>query len=82
MLKTYKEFAARLDGIVNERASKADRIRNVIALAQGAITKREIVEKCPDISVITVSVALKRLCDEGYICKTGNGRSAAYVRIE
>lgn len=82
VLKTYKEFAARLDGIVNERASKADRIRNVIAAAQGAITKREIVEKCPDISVITVSVALKRLCDEGYICKTGNGRSAAYVRIE
>jgi len=81
VLKTYKEFAARLNGIVNERASKADRIRNVIAAAQGAITKREIVEKCPDISVITVSVALKRLCDEGFICKTGNGRSAAYVRI-
>ena len=82
VLKTYKEFAARLDGLVNERASKSDRIRNVIAAAQGAITKREIVERCPDISVITVSIALKRLCDEGYICKTGNGRSAAYVRIE
>ncbi|MBR1870323.1 MAG: hypothetical protein IJ802_00665 [Kiritimatiellae bacterium] len=80
--KTYKEFASRLDGIVNERASKSDRIRNVIAAAQGAITKREIVEKRPDISVITVSVALKRLCDEGFICKTGNGRNAAYVRIE
>ena len=82
VLKTYREFAARLDGIVNERTSKSDRIRNVIAAAQGAITKREIVEKCPDISVITVSVALKRFCDEGYICKTGNGRNAAYVRIE
>ena len=82
VLKAYKEFASRLDGLVHERTSKADRIRNVIAAAQGTITKREIVEHCPDISVITVSVVLKRLCDEGFICKTGNGRNAAYVRIE
>ena len=82
VLKTYKEFASRLDGIVNERASKSDRIRNVIAAAEGTISKREILERCPDISVVTVSVVLKRLCDEGFICKTGNGRNAAYVRIE
>ena len=82
ILKAYKEFAARLDGLVYEHTSKSDRIRNVIAAAEGAISKREILEKCPDISVVTISVALKRLCDEGFICKTGNGRSAAYVRIE
>lgn len=82
ILKAYQEFAARLDGLVYEHTSKSDRIRNVIAAAEGAISKREILEKCPDISVVTISVALKRLCDEGYICKTGNGRSAAYVRVE
>lgn len=82
ILKAYKEFAARLDGLVYEHTSKSDRIRNVIAAAEGAISKREILEKCPDISVVTISVVLKRLCDEGFICKTGNGRNAAYVRIE
>ena len=82
VLKAYKEFAARLDGLVHEHTSKSDRIRNVIATAAGAISKREIQEKCPDISIVTISVALKRLCDEGFICKTGNGRNAAYVRIE
>lgn len=82
ILKAYKEFAARLDGLVYEHTSKSDRIRNVIAAAEGAISKCEILEKCPDISVVTVSVVLKRLCDEGFICKTGNGRNAAYVRIE
>ncbi len=82
VLKAYKEFAARLDGLVHERTSKSDRIRNVIAAAEGTISKREILEKCPDISVVTISVALKRLCDEGFICKTGNGRNAAYARIE
>lgn len=51
-------------------------------VVEGTILKREILEKCPDISVVTVSVVLKRLCDEGFICKTGNGRNAAYVRIE
>lgn len=49
---------------------------------RGTILKREILEKCPDISVVTVSVVLKHLCDEGFICKTGNGRNAADVRIE
>lgn len=82
ILKAYQEFAARLDGLVYEHTSKSDRIRNVIAAAEGAISKREILEKCPDISVVTVAVALKRLCDEGVIYKTGNGRNAAYVRIE
>lgn len=50
--------------------------------AEGTISKREILERRPDISVVTVSVVLKRLCDEGFICKTCNGRNAAYVRIE
>ena len=82
VLKAYKEFALRLDGLVHEHTSKSDRIRNVIAAAESTISKREILERCPDISVVTVSVVLKRLCDEGFICKTGNGRNAAYVRIE
>ena len=82
ILKAYREFASRLDGLVHEHTSKSDRIRNVIAAAEGTISKREILEKCPDISVVTISVVLKRLCDEGFICKTGNGRSAAYARIE
>ena len=82
VLKAYKEFALRLDGLVHEHTSKSDRIRNVIAAAEGTISKREILERCPDISVVTVSVVLKRLCDEGFICKTGNGRNAVYVRIE
>lgn len=82
ILKAYQEFATRLDGLIYEHTSKSDRIRNVITTAKGAISKREILEKCPDVSVVTISVALKRLCDEGFICKTGNGRNAAYVRIE
>lgn len=82
VLKAYKEFAARLDGLVHEHTSKFERIRNAIAAAEGTISKREIQEKCPDISIVTISAALRRLCDEGFICKTGNGRNAAYARIE
>ena len=50
--------------------------------AEGTISKREILDRYLDISVVTVSVVLKRLCDEGFICKTGNDRNVAYVRIE
>jgi len=39
-----------------------------------------ILEKCPDISASTVEVTLAALLKEGYIIKTGAGKSTAYVR--
>ena len=80
ILKAYRELESRVEGIVTSRMSKADRIRAIVNATLGKVTKRDILAKCPDISMAMVEMTLKRLLDEGIIHKTGRGRSTAYVR--
>ncbi len=47
----------------------------------GKITKKEIMELCPDISKVTVERTLTDLVKSGYIAKVGAGPSTGYVRI-
>lgn len=60
--------------------SKPDRIKSVIDRKVGKITKKEIMETCPDISQVTVERTLTDLVKKGYIVKTGAGPSTAYVK--
>ena len=46
----------------------------------GKFRKADLVEKCPDVSEITIERTLKRLLDEGYILKFGGGRGVAYAK--
>ena len=79
ILKAYRELESRVEGIVNSRMSKADRIREVFKTTLGKISKRDILAKCPDISTAMVEMTLKTMLDEGAITKIGGGRSSAYV---
>ncbi|WP_423856295.1 hypothetical protein [[Ruminococcus] torques] len=45
------------------------------------MTKKEIMELCPDISKITVERTLTNLVKSGYIAKVGAGPSTGYVRV-
>ena len=47
----------------------------------GKITKKEIMELCPDISKVTVERTLTDLVKSGYIAKVGASPSIGYVRI-
>ena len=59
--------------------SKSDRVREIIKNHLGKITKSEIMEKCPDISQITVQRALADLIKSGEILKIGGGRYTSYT---
>lgn len=80
VLKAYRELENRVEGIVNSRMSKADRIRAVFATSLGKVSKRDILVKCPDISMAMVELTLKAMLDDRSIRKIGNGRTTAYVR--
>ena len=41
--------------------------------------KRDIIEKCPDISEGSIERALKELLDEGKILKVSGGRFTTYI---
>ena len=61
-------------------AIKADRIKDLIEKTPGKISKTEIAQACPDISLTTIERTLADLLAAGYIEKTGIGRATAYVK--
>lgn len=81
MLKAYNEFENRVEHLKYHNLSKPDRIKAVIDNKVGKITKKEIMELCPDISKVTVERTLTDLVKSGYITKVGAGPSTGYVRI-
>ena len=79
VVAAYREFSSRVKLIATSKMSKPERIREIIKETLGKITKTEIMEKCPDISQITVQRALNDLVTSGEILKIGGGRYTAYM---
>lgn len=80
ILSAYKDFSARVELIQNRSLSKPERIRTLFDTTLQRLSKRMIEEKFPDISRSTIEVALASLLKEGYIIKTGAGKSTAYIK--
>lgn len=81
MLKAYNEFESRVEHLKHRSLSKPDRVKAAIDQKVGKITKKEIMELCPDISKVTVERTLTELVKSGYIAKIGAGPSTGYVRL-
>lgn len=79
LLKAYHEFEDRVEHLTNRKLSKPERIVQIIDQHVGKITKKEIMERCPDISKTTVERTLAELVKNGKIKKVGSGRATAYV---
>ena len=79
IVAAYRDFSSRVQVLVTSGMSKPDRIREVIKGTLGKITKAEIMEKCPDISQITVQRTLIELQKKGEIIKLGGGRYTSYT---
>ena len=79
ILDAYREFSSREKLLITEGMSKPDRVREIIKNTLGTITKKEILEKCPDISQVTVQRALAELIESEEILKIGGGRYTKYT---
>lgn len=79
VVAAYRELRSRLNEVTKENLSKPDRVRELITNTYGKITKTEIMQKCPDISQITVQRALNDLLKSNQILKIGGGRYTSYV---
>ena len=80
VVKAYNEFEDRVAYLRHRKMSKADRIKDLIEKTPGKISKKEIAQACPDISVTTIERTLAELVASGFIDKIGVGRSTAYVK--
>ena len=79
VLNAYREFSNRSELLTTKGLSKIDRVQYVINQKIGKITKKEILELCPDISQTTVEKALSDLVKQGIILKIGGGRYTQYI---
>lgn len=79
IVAAYRDFSARVEMLTNKGLSKPDRIREMIRSTTGKITKKEIMEKCPDISKITVQRAMTDMQNNNEIIKIGGGRYTSYA---
>ena len=79
IVAAYREFSTRVKSLATNNMSKPERIRELIKDTLGKITKTEIMEKCPDISQVTVQRALNDLVTSGEVLKIGGGRYTAYM---
>lgn len=82
LIKACREFESRVEYLKTPGMSKPDRIRAYFEKTYGKITKKEIMDFCPDISKVTVERTLTDFVKTGYIVKVGSGPATAYVRID
>lgn len=74
----YSEFLFRIKPLAEDGIPKSGRVRTLIKETAGMVTKKEILEKCPDISQVTVQRTLAELVGCGAVIKIGGGRYTKY----
>jgi len=79
ILAAYREFTSRAETLMTSGVLKPVRVRELIKGTLGKITKRQILEQCPDISQITIQRALSDLLKNGDIIKISGGRYTEYT---
>ena len=79
LVKAYREFEDRVEHLRHRKLSKPERITKIIENHLGKITKKEIMEFCPDISKVTIERTLADLVKSGRLEKVGAGPKTAYV---
>ncbi len=80
ILASYIEFSDRVEYVTNTKLTKTERIEKLFDNNIGRLSKRDILEKCPDISQITVERTLSTLIKEEKIIKIGSGKNTSYIR--
>ncbi len=75
----YRDFSSRVQLLTTSGLSKPERIREIVRESIGKMTRAQIMEKCPDISRVTVERALTDMVKKGEILKIGGGRYTAYI---
>lgn len=79
ILAAYRDFANRIESFGDNNMSKPERIAKLIKETYGEITKTEILNKCQNISQVTIQRTLANLLEKGDIIKIGGGRYTKYV---
>ena len=76
----YRELDRRFDVVGDKKASKGNRIEAAVLKSIAPMSKKDISEMLPDISITTIEAKLSELQKQGKIIKIGGKKDARYVR--
>jgi len=82
LYKCYKELDIRFSAINGKRLKKNQRIEQTVLNSVLPISKAEICDILPDVSVTTVEAVLGKLVKDGSIKKLGQARNTKYVNAK
>ena len=82
LYKCYKELDKRFSTINGKRLKKNERIAQTVLNSVLPISKAEICDILPDISVTTVEAVLGKMVKDGSIKKLGQARDTKYVNAK
>lgn len=74
----YKDFEDRVK-LISKKASAYELVDNAIKKKLGKVTKSDIAELCPSLSISAIEKATAKLVEEGRLEKMGSGRTTYYV---
>ena len=81
ILSAYKDFSNRVEYISNKKMTIKESTETIIRNNLGKISKKEIVDMCPDVSVGSIERALNELLKDEKILKVTGGRYTKYIYI-
>lgn len=79
IVSAYRDFENRIE-VITYKNTSLNIVKSVINNIIGKFTKKDIVEKCPTLSVKTIEKNLKLLCSLKEILKHGSARSTFYTK--
>lgn len=82
LLYAYREFENRFELITGDENGSYVVVKRAIDCFIGRFTKADILEKCPFFGKSTIELALKNLVQDGYITRSGSGRSSYYFKTK
>lgn len=78
----YKELDKRFLTLSTEKVSKKKRIEQTVLSAFVPISKKEIHDLVPDISITTIEIVLSYMLKEGRIIKIGTTKNSRYIKAD
>ena len=74
----YEDFEDRVKLIYN-KASAYELVDNAIKKKLGKVTKSDVAELCPSLSISAIEKAIAKMVEEGRLDKMGSGKTTYYV---
>ncbi|MBP5343430.1 hypothetical protein J6Y73_05850 [bacterium] len=74
----YDDFENRVE-MVTKKLSAHDAVKKVLDTKLGKVTKSDIAELCPLLSISSIEKVLAKMVEEGKLEKGGSGKNSFYI---